>query len=188
MLAARKQVFIDLLGWELATVGEHFEVDRFDDREAEYLILVDDGGRHRASARLLRTDRAHLLGDHYAHLCDGPIPRGPSIREITRFCLDRNQSAAERRSARNQLVSTLVEHAQANAITDYVGVAEIDWFSQILGFGWRCLPLGRARREGRMTLAALHIEIGETTLARLRRGRIYEPLTLNLVTVRGSAQ
>src|SRR3546814_18722515 len=72
-----------------------------------YLILIDGQGRHRASARLLRTDRPHLLGDLYPHLCDGPVPTGPTVREITRFCLDRNQTTSERRSARNQLVTAL---------------------------------------------------------------------------------
>ena len=188
MFAARKQVFIDLLGWSLSTVGGRFEIDRFDDDEADYLILVDTLGKHRASARLLRTGRPHLLGELYPHLCDGQIPHGPSVREITRFCLDRHQSAAERRSARNQLVAALVEHALDAGITDYVGVADLPWYSQILGFGWRCLPLGRARQDGAITLAALHIEIDETTPAKLRRGGAYEPVTLSLVHAHGAAQ
>src|SRR3546814_3440507 len=90
-----------------------------------YLILIDGQGRHRASARLLRTDRPHLLGDLYPHLCDGPVPTGPTVREITRFCLDRNQTTSERRSARNQLVTALAEHALRTGITDYTGVAEL---------------------------------------------------------------
>lgn len=188
MFAARKQVFVDLLGWSLPIVDGRFEIDRFDDGAAEYLILIDTHGRHRASARLLRTAAPHLLGELYPHLCDGPIPSGPSVREITRFCLDRDQSAAQRRSARNQLITALVEHALDAGITDYVGVADLAWYSQILGFGWRCLPLGRARRDGPMTLAALHIEIDDATLPKLRRGHVFEPVTLSLVHAGGAAQ
>src|SRR3546814_14257639 len=95
-----------------------WEIDQCDDPDAEYLILIYGQGRHRASARLLRTDRPHLLGDLYPHLCDGPVPTGPTVREITRFCLDRNQTTSERRPAPNQPVTAPAEHAWRMGITD----------------------------------------------------------------------
>lgn len=181
MFAARKQVFVDLLKWDLPVLADEFEVDQFDTPDAEYLILLGEDGRHRASARLLPTDRSHLLGDLYSFLCDGPPPSGPSVREITRFCLDRGQSATERRMARDQLVTALVEHALRTGITDYTGVAEFSWFSQILRFGWWCSPLGQpVRSEGR-TLAALHIRIDDRTLDGLRTTGVYQPLSLRLM-------
>jgi acyl homoserine lactone synthase/acyl-homoserine lactone synthase len=180
MFAARKQVFIDLLKWDLPVLAGEYELDQFDDPAAEYLILLDEVGGHRASARLLRTDRPHLLGDLYPFLCDGLAPSGPSTREITRFCLDRHQTAAERRSARNQLVTALVEHALCHGITDYTGVAELGWFTQILGFGWQCEPLGPAVLQGGRSLAALHIHIDDRSVDGLRRTGVYEPLTLCL--------
>src|SRR3546814_16944503 len=103
MFRARKEVFIDLLKWDLPVLANEFEVDQFD-RQAEYLILLEAGVRHRASARLLRTDQPHLLGGCYPHLCAGPLPAGPTIREITRFCLDPHQQPAEPRSARTPTV------------------------------------------------------------------------------------
>lgn len=181
MFAARKQVFVDLLKWDLPVLADEFEVDQFDTPDAEYLILMGEDGRHRASTRLLPTDRPHLLGDLYPFLCDEPPPSGPSVREITRFCLDRNQSAAERRMARDQLVTALAEHALRTGITDYTGVAEFSWFSQILRFGWWCAPLGQpVRSEGR-TLAALHIRIDDRTLDGLRTTGVYQPLSLRLM-------
>ena len=62
MFAARKSVFVDLLKWNVPVVAGTYEIDRFDDREATYLVLTDHGGEHLGSARLLRTDRAHILG------------------------------------------------------------------------------------------------------------------------------
>src|SRR3546814_9533261 len=103
MFRARKEVFIDLLKWDLPVLADEFEVDQFD-RQAEYLILLEQGVKHRASTRLLRTDQPHLLGNLYPHLCAGPVPTGTTIREITRFCLDRHQRASERRSARNHQI------------------------------------------------------------------------------------
>ncbi|QKS00349.1 autoinducer synthase [Sphingomonas sp. CL5.1] len=176
MFRARKEVFIDLLKWDLPVLAGEFEVDQFDDPAAEYLILLDGRGGHRASARLLRTDRSHLLGDLYPHLCAGPVPAGPTIREITRFCLDRNQRAMERRSARNQLVTALAEHALANGITAYTGVADVEWFDQVRRFGWACEALGQPVRHGRQWLTALHITIDADTIESLRLGGTYEPL------------
>lgn len=183
MFRARKEVFIDLLKWDLPVLADEFELDQFD-RDAEYLILLEDGVSHRASTRLLRTDRPHLLGDLYPHLCAGPVPAGPGIREITRFCLDRHQRTAERRSARNQLVTALAEHALASGITAYTGVAELDWFEQIRRFGWACEALGQpVTHEGRK-LVALHIQIDDDTIGRLQAGGVYEAPRLMLAAPR----
>ncbi len=183
MFRARKEVFIDLLKWDLPVLADEFEVDQFDS-DAEYLILLEDGVRHRASTRLLRTDRPHLLGDLYPHLCAGPVPAGPTIREITRFCLDRHQRAAQRRSARNQLVTALAEHALVTGITAYTGVAEQEWFEQIRCFGWECKALGQpVVCEGRR-LIALHIRIDDETIERLRASGVYEAPRLMLAAPR----
>lgn len=180
MFAARKDVFVDLLKWDLPVLDGRFEVDQFDTPAAHYLILTDRDGQHRASTRLLPTSCPHLLGDIYPHLSDEPVPRGPAVWEITRFCLDRHQTASERRKARNQLVTALVAHALAVGITDYTGVAELGWLNQILLFGWACRPLGGPARENGKLLAGLHIHIDEHTIDGLKRGGVYAPLSFEL--------
>lgn len=185
MYIARKEVFIDLLKWDLPVLADTYEVDQFDNPQADYLILMDEDGQHRASTRLLRTQGSHLLGELYPCLCDGPVPSGPTVREITRFCLDRHQSAVERRSARNQLVTALVEHALAHGITDYTGVAGLTWFNQILRFGWRCLPLGAAKSLDGQTLVGLQIKIDDRTIEGLKQAGTYAPTRLQLVDVTG---
>ncbi len=167
MFEARKQVFIDLLGWDLPVLAGRFEVDQFDDGEAVYLIVTDRESRHLASARLLDTTRPALLDCLYPDLVDGEVPRGPQIKEITRFCLSRGIGAAVRRKARDMLLVGLADYALANGIESYTGVAELAWFNQIARFGWDCLALGPPRvHEGR-ALAALHIRIDATTIAKL---------------------
>ena len=186
MYMARKEVFVDLLKWDLPVLAGAYEIDQFDNPDAEYLILLDPvDGRHRASARLLQTDRPHLLGDLYPFLCDGPVPAGPSVREITRFCLDRHQSSNDRRSARNQLVTALAEHAIATGVSDYTGVAELSWYAQILRFGWQCLPLGSVVRVNGQSLVGLHIHIDERTIEGLRSTGVYTPARLQFVGAAG---
>lgn len=173
MFAARKEVFIDLLGWDVPVLAGRYELDQFDDEHAVYLIITGPNAEHHASARLLPTTQPHILADLYAPLCDRDVPRGPGISEITRFCLDRNLTAPERRNARNQLVTAIAEYGLANGIHTFTGVAEMGWLRQILGFGWRSYPLGRPRLIGGRMLAALAIEIDAETPDLLARAGIY---------------
>lgn len=73
MFEARKRVFVDLLKWNVPVLDDAYEIDQFDTPVASYLVLTDGESRHRASARLLRTDGAHILGELFPCLCDGPI-------------------------------------------------------------------------------------------------------------------
>ena len=178
MFEARKQVFVDLLKWDVPVMSGRFEVDQFDDAHATYLIVTDTAGAHLGSARLLKTTRPHILGALFPELCAGPVPAGPDIYEITRFCLGRNQSATQRLETRNRLVTALVGHALANGVTAYSGVAEMGWLQQILAFGWRCRPLGLPRAGGAGLLGALRIEIDQDTPALLARSGIWTPEAL----------
>lgn len=169
MFAARKRVFVDLLKWNVPVLDDQFEIDQFDDRHATYLVLADDAGCHLGSARLLPTTRPHILDSVFADLCADTPPRGTTVREITRFCLDRDRTARERRVIRDTLVCALVDHALAHGIATYSAIAELGWYSQILAFGWHCRPLGVPVSSGGATLAALAIDIDAGTPALLAR-------------------
>ena len=178
MFEARKRVFVDLLKWEIPVLEERYEVDQFDDEHATYLIVPDEAGGHAGSARLLKTGRPHILDTLFPELCEVPLPRGPQVLEITRFCLGRACGAQARIETRNRLVSGLVRYALENGIETYTGVAEMGWLSQILAFGWRCRPLGLPRPiEGKM-LGALRIDISDETPALLEANGIYRPAAL----------
>ncbi len=173
MFEARKQVFVDLLGWDVPVIDGRYEIDQFDDVHARYLILTDQEQRHLASARLLPTLRPHILDSLFGSLCEEPPPKGRDIYEITRFCLGRGLGAARRRQARGSLLTGIVGHALATGITTYVGVAEIGWFQQLLAFGWHCRPLGPPKKIGSQALGALQINITPETPALLASTGIY---------------
>jgi acyl-homoserine lactone synthase len=172
MFAARKSVFVDLLRWNVPVVSGRYEVDQFDNPDATYLVLTDPAGAHLGSARLLRTDKPHILSAFYPDLCADGVPRGPCIREITRFCLDRRLKAAERRDVRDTLVAALADHALAGGIESYSAIAPMGWCQQILAFGWRCRPLGLPRHRDGALLAALRIDIDAMTPALLHAAGI----------------
>lgn len=187
MFEARKRVFVDLLKWDVPVLAGRFELDQFDDEHAAYLIVRGEAGEHLASARLLQTVRPHLLDTLFADLCAAAPPRGPHVREITRFCLDRRLPSRRRLAVRNRLVSALADYALARGIATYTGIAEIAWLQQILAFGWRCRPLGLPRmRDGKM-LGALRIDIAVDTPALLAGAGIYTPPAADLADARRAA-
>jgi len=175
MFAARKRVFIDLLKWDIPALDGKYEMDGFDNEHAHYLILTDRNGAHLASARLLPTTRPHILGMFFPELCEDGVPVGTTIFEITRFCLDRDLTASERGTARNQLITALVEHALANGIERYTGVAEMAWLQQILSFGWDCRPLGAPVQHASGMIGGLDIRISGETPALLDAAGIWDP-------------
>ena len=173
MFMDRKRVFIDILKWDIHSDGT-YERDQFDDEYSEYLIISDKAtDAHMGSVRLLRTDRPHILGDLFPHLCDVPVPRGSSIREITRLCLSPRLRAAERLEVRNRLATALVEYALLTGISSYTGVAEMGWLTQILALGWRCDPLGIPKPVGKSLLGSLQIHVGTETIDLLRQAGTY---------------
>jgi N-acyl-L-homoserine lactone synthetase len=175
MFEARKQIFVDLLGWDVPVLDGRFEIDQFDDAHARYLILTDESLVHLGSARLLPTTRPHILNSLFPSLCSGPIPVGPAIFEITRFCLSRALTSSGRREVRNRLITALAQHALDHGIATYTGVAEPPWLRQILAFGWKASQLGQPRPGGGCQLAALRIDITAETEERLAATGIWHP-------------
>jgi N-acyl-L-homoserine lactone synthetase len=187
MFAARKEVFIDLLGWDVPVLDGRYEIDHFDDVHARYLILLDPDGRHRASTRLLPTMRPHILDALFGALCQDEPPRGAHIYEVTRFCLDRHQRTPERRVARNRLVAGLADFAVASGIEAYTGVADVAWFDQICRFGWKCAALGESRLYGGQRLVAFRIDIAADTIDRLIDTGIYDPASASCLRMLSEA-
>ena len=175
----RKRIFVDLLGWDVPVVSGEYEVDQFDGPGAVYLISADPCGEHRGSIRLLPTDRPHILGSLFPHLCDGAVPTGPAVFEITRGCLSPRLRAAERLRVRNQLTTAAVDFALANSVHTFTCVADGGWYSQILALGWRCEPLGLPVMLGGAMTGALAIHVDAETPQRLRDAGTYAPSRLH---------
>ncbi len=181
MHAARKRVFVDMLGWQIPHDGVE-ERDEFDDDDAVYLVVRDPNtGGHLASVRLLRTDRRHILGDLFPQLCDGPVPRAADVRELTRFCLAPGVGRTTRLAVRAKLVRAFVEYALLSGISAYTGVAHLSWLTQILAAGWNVRALGLPKEFGGMPLGALEIRITAQTLFQLAPDWRCEPAPIRTV-------
>lgn len=175
MFRDRKRVFVDLMGWDLAHADDE-ERDAFDDDRAEYLILEgDQPGDHVASLRFLPTTEAHLLDTAFAWLCEGAVPRGAEVREITRLCLPFRRRLPERIAARNVMARAIVDYGLLTGITSYTAVCNMGFLSELLSAGWRCRPLGLPQPVAGELAGALQIFIDPNTLDLLSRNWRCDP-------------
>jgi len=83
----RAQQFAQRLKWAVHVDSEGWERDEYDRPDTLYVIWEMPDGSHGGSLRLLPTQGAVMVNDHFADLLpDGPI-QTPEIWECTRFCL-----------------------------------------------------------------------------------------------------
>lgn len=183
MFADRKQQFVDQLGWDIRVVAGQYEIDQYDDDDSHYLIATDADGRHAGSMRLLPTTRGHLLADHFADLCEGQIPRGPHVMEITRLCLPGRLGREGRRAVRNRLISAMTDHTLRCGVSVLTGVVTAVFRETILAMGWRAAPLGPARNHQGSSIGAFRIDLASETPAMLAANGIYVPGTIAPVAV-----
>lgn len=173
MYAARKSVFVDLLGWDIPVLAGQYEIDQFDGPQTLYLIAAEPDGTHLGSMRLLPTSGPNLLGDIFDCLCEGAPPASETVWEISRFCLSRDLKAAQRRQVRNRLVTMAAQFALDSGIARYCCVADMPWFSQILSFGWECRPLGLPLMLPCGMTGAMEILIRDDTPARMAEAGVW---------------
>jgi N-acyl-L-homoserine lactone synthetase len=177
MFADRKRIFVDTLKWNLPVTNGRYEIDCFDDAHAVYIIASDTAGNHLGSFRLLQTDRPHILDSLFPSLCNQSIPSGPSIREVTRFCVSPDVARKHRRAMRNTLISAMVDYARDTGIAALTGVVSTHFLDQILAMGWDCDPLGDHLQICGVEIGAFCAHVDEHTPAALTHTGIYSANT-----------
>ena len=165
----RKAVFVDGLKWDVPIVDDEFEADEYDTEAAVYLIAQDPAtGAHLGSLRLVCTAGPHLLGDKFAFLCDGPVPSGLDIWEITRLCTTPGLDTRTALAIRMQLVMGVMEYALANGIASYTMMTHVAYLPTLLAVGWDIEPIGLPMPVSGEMVGALQITISVEALDRLR--------------------
>ena len=165
----RKRIFIDQMKWDLPCCDGLHETDQFDTPDAIYLLAADPRTRaHLGSVRLLPTTRPHLLGSVFPQLCDGALPVGHDVWEITRLCTAPQLDKAAATQVRSHLTLAVVEFALLYGVSQYTAVTYIGMVPGLLSVGWNCEPLGLPKVCGEDTLTALSIRCTPATLQMLR--------------------
>lgn len=169
----RHRIFVDLLGWRALARPDGRDIDAFDDGRAHYIIVVDEGGVYRASARLLPTDGPHMLSETFAGFIDSPLPRGPDIYEWTRHAPgDPDWPAAVNEAARLALHIGILEFALKAGITAFIALMDAGLARRARGYGWDCAPFGPPRRyaEGEAIAVLNPVRAAHLAALRLRAG------------------
>jgi N-acyl-L-homoserine lactone synthetase len=177
----RKAVFVDGYGWSVPVKGD-MEVDGYDGDGTTYLIAKSgsSGADVIASARLLPTVRAHLMADLFVAACGGNVPSGPSIWEVSRFCVS---PRIESRRKRVELLWTMacgvMETALLYGVEQVTFVANAALLPLAMQCGWSAVRLGPTLPDGDDEITAVAASITPEGL-RATRGRlgVHGPVTL----------
>lgn len=113
----RYKVFIERLGWQVASCGE-CEADQFDRPDTVYVVAQDRLGRVSGCARLLPTHRPYLLGEVFPQLLNGRSPpRSPEVWELSRFAaVDLHEPASSAGQMSSPLAIDLLKESVATAV------------------------------------------------------------------------
>lgn len=165
----RRRVFVDGLGWPLPLAGT-VETDQYDADDVIYLLVKDDlQARLRASVRLLRTDRPHPLLDLFPDLCEGPVPCGSNVWEISRFCTDPGLAGRRDRLALLwQIICACLETALRFGIERMTFIANKALRPLALNCGWDAAPLGPTRADRHDEVTAIAVDVTHAGLRRVR--------------------
>ncbi len=165
----RRRVFVETLRWPLPHSGT-LELDQYDGQDVPYLLAKDDlHGRLRASVRLLRTDRPHPLLDLFPHLCDGGVPQGPHVWEISRFCINPAVTARRERLALLwQIICACLETALLFDIERLTLLANRALRPLALECGWDARALGKTQADRNDEVTAIAVAVRRSGLRRVR--------------------
>ena len=165
----RRQVFVEELGWPLPSSGP-LESDQYDAPDVIYLLVKDDlHGRLRASVRLLPADRPHPLLDLFPDLCDGTVPQGAHVWEISRFCVNPGLTTRRDRLALLwQIICASLETALLFDIEQLTFVANRALRPLALNCGWNAVSLGSTRPDRHDEVTAIAVAVTRSGLRRVR--------------------
>lgn len=176
----RKAVFVDGYGWNVPVRGD-MEVDGYDGEGTTYLIAKPglSGAEVIASARLLPTVRAHLMADLFVAACGGSVPSGPSIWEVSRFCVSpRVHSRRKRVELLWEMACGVMETALLYGVEKVTFVANAALLPLALQCGWSAVRLGPTLPDGEDQITAVAASITPEGLRATRaRLGIHGPVT-----------
>jgi acyl-homoserine lactone synthase len=184
MYVLRHRMFVERMHWEGLRKPDGREIDEFDNEDAIYLLVTDDGevcGCH----RIIPSTKPHLLSEVFADACDGRgVLQSPRVVECGRTCVDEDRLPRDKlRIARRVLMTGLMEFSLRIGASHFTGINPVSVMSHYLRLDWDIQPLGAPRKmEDGETYVAVAYTVSEGALASARR--VYK-LPGDLVLYRG---
>lgn len=161
----RHDCFVKERGWNEFEKDGVYEQDQYDDEHAVYLASVDSRNDLVGCIRICSTLRPHMLGEHFSHLVDGPVPCGPDIIEMSRMAI-REDSRGKHSYC--ELLIGLVEFSLLRGMRHSTAVIRGIRLPIVQATGYHVSPLGEMQNvEGDPTLAVI-MEMSEPVLKKIR--------------------
>lgn len=167
---ARKAVFVDDLGWDLA-VRAGMEFDEYDDERAGSVVGFSANGDVVMGLRFRPTEDRSMLLDHFSHVLPAGIRPIDDQRtwELSRgFCRERG---VRRHNLRRKAACMLapLELAHEAGIDRCVGFTDVRMLNFCYGVGWRLNLLGSAVHYGQGDAVAYEVEVSGAAVADMRQ-------------------
>lgn len=184
MYLMRHRIFVERMHWEGIRKADGREIDEFDNDDAIYLLVTDEGqvcGCH----RMIPTTKPHLLSEVFADECEvRGVLRGPRVIECGRTCIEAERLPRDKlRIARRVLMTGLMEFCFKVGATHFTGINPVAVMSHYLKLDWDIRPLGAPRKmEDGETYVAVSYAVSEEALASVQK--TYK-LPKDLVVYRG---
>ena len=168
----RYRVFKQRLDWEVAVSGG-MEIDIYDIEDPVYLGLIGPGERLFGAARFLPTTGPNMLADTFPMLLHGqPMPRGETIWDCSRLCIDTEASAAIAegglRRATHVLIAGIAAWGHARGITKLVAATDLHVERILRRAGCRVERLGPPIVIGKVPSVGCSFEVSARAVAETR--------------------
>lgn len=139
----RHTEYVEGRGWKALARPDGREFDQFDNPNATYLLWAD-GTDVLAGARLIPTDKPHLMSDVFPQIVTlSALPRTPRVWELTRlFSTRRGPSQANRRRVTGDVFSAMFELSLAYKLEAISIVCDTFFVTRFLEMGLEVKPLG----------------------------------------------
>lgn len=164
MYRQRTKVFVEEMGWPLKTYNG-LEFDQYDDAETIY-VLEYDKGELVASMRMNPTHRRCMLPELFKDACEGEVPRGPEVWELSRGALSKN---LRKSGYWGRIQCAFFEAALLWNARKAIGFFTVDHIMKQMRVGLDVKPLGQPRIVDGEANVAAEFPFTVETLLRLRK-------------------
>lgn len=167
---ARKEVFVDELGWKLRVKGG-LEFDEYDDERAMSVVGFDMSGDVAMGIRMRPADDRSMLVDHFSHVLPAgirPIDDGRTWEVSRGFCRERGLKRHHRMRKAAIMLAPL-EIAHAAGIDRFVGFTDVRILSFYNHIGWKLNLLGSAMPYGEGDGVAYEAEVSSRVINEMRQ-------------------
>lgn len=167
MFKFRKQVFEDLLGWEVNSRGG-METDRFDALDPVYMIARSPQYHIQGCWRLLPTTGPYMLRDVFPEMLEGrPAPGDPHIWELSRLAVLPTEKLERERGClcpvTRGMFQAVTDFALRRGIQRYVFVTSvgIERMLKRMGVPVSRFGSGKAVRLGKVLSVVLWVDVND---------------------------